>query len=328
MNQGYHIALLGIESLATETLLELLSESEFPVAALYPLSGGEGEREPLRFAGKSLRVNDPDEFAWSSVQLLFILQDLPDRARWSQEAADAGVLVIDASGAASEALRQPAVNEEAVDLPRSGVVALPSSLGGILASVLKPLHDEAGIARASVVALCPASECGPAGIQTLARETAMLLNGRPVEEGEFPAQVAFNLLPQVTGTQGRSLDQQVEAEIAALLEDKQSRIEVRCIQAPTFYGHAVSLQLEMRYPCDFAEVRAAFEQVAELELVDAEMVTPVSHGVGNSTITLYGLKQSEQHEQALSGWLVCDNLRRGIAYAMVATAEQWHQLNG
>lgn len=34
---------------------------------------------------------------------------------------------------------------------RSGVVALPSSLGGILASVLKPLHDEAGIARASVV---------------------------------------------------------------------------------------------------------------------------------------------------------------------------------
>ena len=58
------------------------------------------------------------------------------------------------------------------------------------------------------------------------------------------------------------------------------------------------------------------------------MVTPVSHGVGNSSITLYGLKQSEQHEQSLSAWLVCDNLRRGIAYSMVATAEQWHQLNG
>ena len=330
MSQGYHVALLGIESLATEALLDLLAEREFPVAAIYPLAGGESEREPLRFAGKSLKINDPDEFAWASVQLLFVLQDLPDRQRWCAAAVEAGVLVIDGAATAepSGVLMQPGVNDEAVALPASSaIVSMPSSLGGLLAAVLKPLHDEAGIARVTVTALCPASESGPMGIQTLARETATLLNGRPVESEAYQAQLAFNLLPQVGADSRAAREEQVATELATLLEDDQMRIELQCIQAPTFYGFALALQVETRYPCEFAELKAALERVPDLELVEEEMVTPVSHGVGNSTITLRGLRQSPRHEQGISGWLVCDNLRRGVAFNMVATAMRWHQEN-
>ena len=71
MSQHFDIAILGVDTLGGETLLELLEEREFPVATLYPLVSQEGELESVRFAGRTLSVESAAEFDWSQVQLAF-----------------------------------------------------------------------------------------------------------------------------------------------------------------------------------------------------------------------------------------------------------------
>ena len=97
MSQHFDIAILGVDTLGGETLLELLEEREFPVATLYPLVSTEGELDSVRFAGRAVSVESAADFDWSQVQFAFFMAGSAATERWAQEAADAGCLVIDNS---------------------------------------------------------------------------------------------------------------------------------------------------------------------------------------------------------------------------------------
>ena len=97
MSQHFDIAILGVDTLGGETLLELLEEREFPVATLYPLVSTEGELDSVRFAGRAVSVESAADFDWSQVQLAFFMAGSAATEQWAQVAADAGCLVIDNS---------------------------------------------------------------------------------------------------------------------------------------------------------------------------------------------------------------------------------------
>ena len=64
--------------------------------------------------------------------------------------------------------------------------------------VLKPLHDVAGIEHINVATYQSVSGAGREAISELASQTAALLSGQgPVKAGVIPAQIAFNVVPQI-----------------------------------------------------------------------------------------------------------------------------------
>ncbi len=195
MSQHFDIAILGIDTLAGETLLELLEEREFPVATLYPLVDSDGDLDGVRFAGRALTVESAADFDWSQVQLAFFMAGSAATERWAQEAVDAGCLVIDNSLFFRDdfevPLVIPEVNGEALaDFRQRNIVASPTCIVTELLLALKPIHDEVGIERVNLVSLQSVSGSGKAGVQELARQTAALLNGRPAEAQTYVAQIA------------------------------------------------------------------------------------------------------------------------------------------
>ena len=73
MSDGWNIALLGATGAVGEALLELLQERQFPVGELYPLASERSAGANVRFNGKSLLVQNAEEFDWSQAQLAFFV---------------------------------------------------------------------------------------------------------------------------------------------------------------------------------------------------------------------------------------------------------------
>ena len=97
MSDGWNIALLGATGAVGNAVLELLAERQFPVGELYLLASENSAGEIKRFEGRSVRVDNAETFDWSQAQLAFFVAGRDASARFADEAANAGCLVIDSS---------------------------------------------------------------------------------------------------------------------------------------------------------------------------------------------------------------------------------------
>jgi len=98
MSDGWNIALLGATGAVGDALLELLAERQFPVGELFPLASERSAGQTIRYNGKSQRVQDVSDFDWSQAQLAFFVAGAEASAKYAEEAASQGCLVIDSSG--------------------------------------------------------------------------------------------------------------------------------------------------------------------------------------------------------------------------------------
>ncbi|MBP8220962.1 MAG: aspartate-semialdehyde dehydrogenase [Aeromonadaceae bacterium] len=329
MSQHFDIAILGVDTLGGETLLELLEEREFPVATLYPLVSTEGELDSVRFAGRAVSVESAADFDWSQVQLAFFMAGSAATEQWAQVAADAGCLVIDNSLFFRDDFEVPLVipevnGETLADFRQRNIVASPTCIVTELLLALKPIHDEVGIERVNLVSLQSVSGSGKSGIQELARQTAALLNGRPAEAQTYPAQIAFNLLPQIDTVtdDGFTLEEKrLESETQRLLGDERIRVNATCVRVPVFYGHSQVVHLETQHGCDCETLRRVLAEAPGVMLVEDELLTPVSHGAGQEGVFVSRLRQDGSHPRGFDFWLVTDNIRKGGALNCLQIAE-------
>jgi aspartate-semialdehyde dehydrogenase len=221
MSDGWNIALLGATGAVGEALLELLQERQFPVGELYPLASERSAGANVRFNGKSLLVQNAEEFDWSQAQLAFFVAGSDASARYAEEAGNMGCLVIDTSGLfAMEPdvpLVVPGVNPQVLaDYRNRNIVAVADSMVSQLLTAIKPLTEQAGLSRLHVTTLMSVSSRGKAAVDDLAGQSARLLNGIPAEEGVFAKQLAFNLLPLVADEQGSVREERLIADFGEL----------------------------------------------------------------------------------------------------------------
>jgi aspartate-semialdehyde dehydrogenase len=194
-----------------------------------------------------------------------------------------------------------------------------------LAVALAPLKGQLGIERVQVMAALAVSAQGREAVSELARQTAELLNARPLEPRFFDRQMAFNLLAQVgpvdehghTGVERRLVE-----ELRVLLGLAKLNISVSCIQVPVFFGDSFSVALQCREPVDLAQVNQALEQADSLELVENDdYPTPVGDAVGQDVVYVGRVRRGIDDSQQLNLWLTTDNLRKGAALNAVQVAQ-------
>jgi len=69
MSQQYNVAILGATGAVGETILEVLQERKFPVGELYLLASERSEGKTYRFNGKTIYVQNVEEFDWSQAHI-------------------------------------------------------------------------------------------------------------------------------------------------------------------------------------------------------------------------------------------------------------------
>lgn len=242
MTQTFDIAVIGATGTVGETLVQILEELNFPVGVLHLLAGSNSAGASVPFRGKNVRVREVDEFDFSKAQLAFFAAGPAATLSFAPRATAAGCSVIDLSGALP-ADQAPQVVPEANAHMLEGLKApfqlsSPSPSATNLAVVLAPLRGLLDIQRVAVTANLAVSAQGREAVSELARQTAELLNVRPLEPQFFDRQMAFNLLAQVgkPDAQGHTaLEKRLVHELRAVLETPLLKISATCVQGKQCY---------------------------------------------------------------------------------------------
>lgn len=327
MSQPLDIAVVGATGSVGETLVQILEELEFPVATLHLLASMESAGSSVMFAGKKVRVREVDSFDFAQVKLAFFAAGAAVSRSFAQKAREAGCSVIDLSGGLDDALALvPEANGEAVDsLALPALLASPSSAAVALAVALAPLKGLLDIERVQVMACLAVSSQGREAVNELARQTAELLNARPLEPRFFDRQVAFNLLAQVgtTDEQGHAaLERRLVSELRVLLGLPELKISVSCVQVPVFFGDSFSVTVQSRQSVDLQSVNQALDAAASVERVENDdYPTPVGDAVGQDVVYVGRVRHGVDEDQQLNLWLTTDNVRKGAALNAVQLAQ-------
>ena len=329
MTHPIDIAVIGATGTVGETLVQILEERNFPVGTLYLLASNESAGSAVTFRGKNLRTRDVDDFDFAKVRLAFFAAGPAVTLSFAPRAQAAGCTVIDLSGALP-AEQAPAVVPEVnpqvlASLKTPATLHSPSAAAVALAVVLAPLKSLLTLERVNVTACLAVSAQGREAVSELARQTAELLNARPLEPRFFDRQMAFNLLAQVgtSDAQGHGLlERRLVRELRELLDLPLLKISVTCVQVPVFFGDSYTVSLTASEAVDLAAVNAALEAAESVELVEeGDYPTPVGDAVGQDVVYAGRVRGGIDEVQQLNLWLTTDNVRKGAGLNAVQLAE-------
>ncbi|MGQ7957444.1 aspartate-semialdehyde dehydrogenase [Pseudomonas sp. SP16.1] len=329
MSQSINIALVGATGSVGEALVELLEECEFPVQDLHLLASSESVGQSLPFRGRQLRVRSLDSFDFAQVQLAFFAAGSEVTRACYERVAAAGCSLIDLSSALPLQLA-PCVLPE---LGRQGLPALsspflvsaptPSAVASALVlSALRPVLEPRQVQLTAMLAV---STLGRSGVQELARQTAELLNARPLEPKGMDRQIAFNLLAQVGVVDEcghAELETRLAAELQQLLGLPDLPVSATCALAPVFFGDSLALAVQAAAAVDVPAVLRALKVAPGIELVEAgDYPTAVGDAVGQDLVYVGRVRAGVSDPRLLNLWIASDNVRKGAALNAVQIAE-------
>jgi len=271
---------VAIVGAATPTGLQLrdrLAERGIPGSRVDLYGSSRGEAVLSEYGGEARLVQEPSSGEATEHDVLFLCE-AGAASRKMVEALRSPALVVDLVACLDDGARLPRVHMDINPGAAQGSrLAVPHALSILLADLLRPLDGELGIDEAVVVILRPASDFGRDGMEELRGQTVNLLNFAQVPSKVFGRQLAFNVIPQAgLGGDEPRLEERIRLDVAEVLGWDRSRLSLRMLAVPVFYGHC--LQLRLRF-CKSATVER-IEQVLRCATVclpgdTADRVTPI-----------------------------------------------------
>jgi len=331
MAQKFDVCILGATGLVGKTIMEILEERDFPINKLYPLASARSAGEIIEFNGESIEVLDADLFDWSQAQIGFFSAGGSTSAKFAPIAGDAGCIVIDNTSEfryeADIPLVVPEVNPEAlVDYRNRNIIANPNCSTIQMMVALKPIYDAVGISRVNVSTYQSVSGGGKKAMDELAKQTAALLSGKPVETENFSRQIAFNVIPQIDVflENGYTKEEmKMVWETKKILGDENVLVNPTAVRVPVFFGHGEALHIETNSPISAEEVKDLLEQAPGIVVCrdDADFPTQIGDASGKDETFVGRIREDISHSCGINMWIVADNVRKGAATNSVQIAE-------
>ena len=250
--------------------------------------------------------------------------------KYAPIAAKAGCTVIDKSTAFRNnkniPLIVPEVNPEALkNYGEYNIISNPNCNTIPVVVVLKPIHDEFGIARINIATYQSVSGAGKQGIEALVSETANLLNGQEIENSVLEKQIAFNVIPKIDEfyNNGYTLEEmKLVWETQKILNDKNILVNATAVRVPVFFGHSAAVHLETKNFADASVVRALLQKAPGVIVVDGDdYPTPVTHAANHDGVFIGRIRNDISHKNGIDLWIVADNVRKGAALNALQIAE-------
>ena len=223
----------------------------------------------------------------------------------------------------------PEVNPERIaDYKNRGIIANPNCSTIQLVVALKPIYDAAGIQRINVATYQSVSGAGQSAIEELARQTATLLNGRPLELPDGVKQIAFNAVPHIDVflENGYTKEEmKIVWETHKILGDTSIAVNATAVRIPVFYGHSEAVHIETERKLSAADVCDILQNAPGIELFPAQDAsgypTAVTESSGKDPVYVGRVREDISHPRGVNLWVVADNIRKGAALNSVQIAE-------
>ena len=333
MTKQYSVAVVGATGLVGQTMIEVLEQRRFPLDRLIPLASSRTAGETCRCLGREYTVGDLAEHDFAGVDLALFSAGGSVSAEHAPRAAAAGAVVIDNTSFFryddDVPLVVPEVNPEAIaGHTARGIIANPNCSTIQLVVALKPIHAEAGITRVNVATYQAVSGAGRSAMERLARQTALLMNGKPLDEESGLMQQAFNAVPAIDVFEDSGYTREelkLYRETQKILSDDEISVNATAVRIPVFFGHSEAVHLETAQPISVDRVRELLSDSPGIVLMDepgeGEFPTPARDAAGQDGVFVGRIRADLTHPNGLNMWIVADNVRKGAALNSVQIAE-------
>jgi aspartate-semialdehyde dehydrogenase len=188
-------------------------------------------------------------------------------------------------------------------LEHEGIVANPNCCTIPLTCVLKPLHEEAGLARVRIATYQSASGAGAKRMERLRAETA--------DEHDLGMDWEFH---------GEEFDEEskLRAETRKIMELPDLPISATCVRVPVMVGHAEAVWVETEEPVSAERARELWAAAPSVRIED--FPTP-GKAAGIDEVLVGRIRPDRSAENGLAFMVVCDNLRKGAALNAIQIME-------
>jgi len=333
MTTKYDVAVVGATGAVGEAMLEILAERKFPVGKLHALASERSVGKKVKFGNREMDVDDLANFDFSQVQIGLFSAGGSISEEFAPKAAAAGCVVIDNTSHFRYdddiPLVVPEVNEDAIaDYKARGIIANPNCSTIQLVVALKPIYDAVGIERINVATYQAVSGAGRSAVEELVRQTATLLNGRPLEIEGDAKQIAFNAVPHIDSfLDNRYTKEEMKMvwETRKIFSDDSILVNPTAVRIPAFYGHSEAVHIETRDKISAEAVCELLSNAPGVTLRDGqktgEYPTAVTDGSGTDPVYVGRVREDISHPRGINLWVVSDNIRKGAALNSVQIAE-------
>ena len=333
MTTRFDIAVVGATGVVGESMLEILAERKFPVGTVHALASERSVGKTVRFGNREVAVSDLADFDFSQVQIGLFSAGGSISAEYAPKAAAAGCVVIDNTShfryEDDIPLVVPEVNADAISAYRNrGIIANPNCSTIQMVVALKPIYDAVGIARINVATYQAVSGAGRNAVEELVRQTAALLNGRPLEIEGDAKQIAFNAVPHIdTFLDNRYTKEEMKMvwETRKIFADDNILVNPTAVRIPAFYGHSEAVHIETNDKITAEKVCELLRDAPGVTLLDGvktgEYPTAVTESSGTDSVYVGRVREDISHRRGINLWVVSDNIRKGAALNSVQIAE-------
>ena len=331
MTSHPRVAIVGATGAVGVEILSCLETRNFPLSSLKLLASRRSAGKQMLFRGQMLTVEELTPQSFGDVDIALFSAGGDISREYAPIAAAAGCVVIDNSSAFRQdedvPLVVPEINGQAALHHPRGIIANPNCTTIITLMALYPLHLRYGLKMIIASSYQAVSGSGQHGIVELENQVRAIANGQPVEISTYPRQIAFNVLPQIdrfTDTGYTKEELKMLNEGRKIMGLPQLSVSCTCVRVPVYRSHSISCVAQFEKPIDVEGARACFEGMPGVALMDDTennvWPTPLDSTHGD-TCYVGRIRRDLAIDNALSLWVVGDQVRKGAALNAVQIAE-------
>ncbi|MBP7653507.1 aspartate-semialdehyde dehydrogenase [Candidatus Dependentiae bacterium] len=329
--KNYYVAVAGATGAVGTEMIKCLEDRKFPVSKIKLLASSKSVGKKLKFRGEDIKVEELKHDSFKGVDIALFSAGGDRSLEFAPSAAKDKCVVIDNSSAfrmdKETPLVVPEVNPDAAKNHKY-IIANPNCSTIQMVVTLKPIHDISKIKNVIVSTYQSVSGAGAKGMDELMKQTTAIVNNSEVPgPSKFAHRIAFNCLPHIDSfIENRYTKEEMKMvnETRKIMGDNSINVSPTTVRVPVFRGHSESVTVITERKITRDEVIAAFSNAPGIIVQDDpfKAVYPLAIDCEGKYDTFVGrIREDIGLENALSMWIVSDNLLKGAASNAVQIAE-------
>lgn len=325
-----NVAIVGITGAVGQEMINCLESRNFPINELRPLASARSAGKKINFRGNDIVIQELTENSFEGIDIALFSAGGGISKQYCPIAANAGAVVVDNSSAfrmdQDVPLIVPEINPQEAG-NHKGIIANPNCTTIVTLMGLNPLHKKWKISNIIASSYQAVSGSGAQGIEELRSQITAIANGNEIEKNVYPCQIAHNVIPQVDTflENGYTKEEmKMENEGRKILETPDLKASVTCVRVPVYRSHSVAVTVQFESDPDVEEARALIDQAEGVNVMDDpdSRTFPTPLDTTNKDACLVGrIRKDIVLDNALSLWVVGDQVRKGAALNAVQIAE-------
>jgi aspartate-semialdehyde dehydrogenase len=328
----FKVAVVGATGAVGLEMIKMLESRNFPTESIKFLASERSIGKKLTYNGKEITVELLTKESGKGINITLFSAGKTVSKEFAPSFAADGCFVIDNSSAwrmeKDIPLVVPEVNPHDLKKDKK-LIANPNCSTIQMVVALKPIHDFAKIKRVIVSTYQSVSGAGQKGINELTEQVKAWAKGESIPTAnKFQYQIAFNLIPQIdvfTDNGYTKEEMKMTNETKKIMGDNSIEISATCVRVPVFRSHSENVWIETEKPILPQQAKELLSKAEGIQLMDEpeSKKYPMPLFAENMQTTYVGRIRADisTKNNALTFWVVSDNLLKGAALNAVQIAE-------